>query len=166
VDLWAFVLPVSVLQVLPDWFLSAALGVLVFPEDGFPKIGTVSGYMAGLWTIPLFVVVLTGRAVEARAGVVAGAWTAALTALGVFWASEETLWRVPVWHARDVATVGHAAVYVLVPEAILGAAAYDAYRLAAGRHPSTKLLRAGTVTLVYTGALAVAYLLVEAVPGD
>ncbi len=53
-NLWVFAFILSIFQVFPDWFLSAQLNILVFPEDGLAKIGTVSGYMAGLWTIPIF----------------------------------------------------------------------------------------------------------------
>jgi hypothetical protein len=45
-SIWVFVLPLSIFQVFPDWWLSAQLKTLVFPEDGFFKIGTVSAYMA------------------------------------------------------------------------------------------------------------------------
>lgn len=160
-DLFAFLLPVSVLQVLPDWFLSRVLGVLVFPADGFPKIGTVSAYMAGLWTIPLFLTVWAGLVAARARGPGVGAAVAALAALVIFWASEETLWAVPVWHAQHVTMVGHAAVYVLVPEAILGAVTFDTYRRVQRRPPGIKLLHAVPVTLTYTGALAIAYLFVE-----
>jgi hypothetical protein len=44
------------LQIWPDWFLSAQLEILVFPEDGLFKIGTVSGYMLFLWAIPFFII--------------------------------------------------------------------------------------------------------------
>ena len=54
--LWIFVFFISLFQIFPDWFLSAQLNILVFPEDGLFKIGTVSGYMAGLWAIPLFLI--------------------------------------------------------------------------------------------------------------
>jgi len=49
IKLWVFVFLISLFQIWPDWFLSAQLNILVFPEDGLFKIGTVSGYMAGLW---------------------------------------------------------------------------------------------------------------------
>ncbi|MHA1885888.1 MAG: DUF6989 domain-containing protein, partial [Promethearchaeota archaeon] len=51
--IWIFAFIISIFQVFPDWILSAELNILAFPEDGLFKIGTVSGYMLGLWTIPL-----------------------------------------------------------------------------------------------------------------
>ena len=38
VKLWIFVFLISLFQIFPDWFLSAQLNVLVFPEDRFFKI--------------------------------------------------------------------------------------------------------------------------------
>ena len=52
---WLFSTLVSFFQVFPDWFLSAVLEVLIFPEDGLFKFGTVSGYMAGLWAYLSFI---------------------------------------------------------------------------------------------------------------
>ena len=36
---WVVLAPMSVLMVLPDWFLSAVLGTLRFPDTGAPYIG-------------------------------------------------------------------------------------------------------------------------------
>ena len=63
ISIWLFAFLLSLFQIWPDWFLSAELGILVFPDDGFIKIGTVSLYMAGLWTIPLFLIIFTGLSV-------------------------------------------------------------------------------------------------------
>ena len=35
--LWLFLVPLSALQILPDWVLSAVLGVLVNPRDRSPN---------------------------------------------------------------------------------------------------------------------------------
>ena len=64
IKLFVFTFLISVFQIWPDWFLSAQLNVLVFPEDGSFKIGTVSGYMVGLWTIPLFIICFIGGVLE------------------------------------------------------------------------------------------------------
>ena len=40
-NIWLFSFILSLFQIWPDWFLSAQLEVLVFPEDGLFKIGTV-----------------------------------------------------------------------------------------------------------------------------
>jgi hypothetical protein len=156
-----FVVPLSALQVLPDWFLSRVLGVLVFPEDGFPKFGTVSAYMALLWSIPLFLSSWVGLRVMERRSMFAGALAAAATALLIFWISEETLWRVPIWHAKDVRLIGHSAIYVLPAEAWLGAQCL--HELVATRCSSgaARFVGALRVTLGYLGALALCFLVAE-----
>lgn len=65
-SIWLFTFFISLFQIWPDWILSAELNVLVFPEDGLFKIGTVSGYMAGLWVIPLFLIVFIGQQLQER----------------------------------------------------------------------------------------------------
>ncbi|MHA2206541.1 MAG: hypothetical protein ACXABL_08210 [Candidatus Thorarchaeota archaeon] len=40
-EIWSFVLPISILQIFPDWYLTLQLDVLSFPVDGFPMIGEV-----------------------------------------------------------------------------------------------------------------------------
>jgi len=63
-NIWLFAFILSMLQIWPDWFLSAQLEVLVFPEDGLFKIGTVSGYMLFLWAIPFFIILFIGHSVN------------------------------------------------------------------------------------------------------
>lgn len=55
---WVVLAPMSVLMVLPDWFLSAVLGTLRFPDTGAPYIGTMPLFMAGMWAIALIPVML------------------------------------------------------------------------------------------------------------
>ena len=66
IEIWLFAFILSLFQVFPDWFLSAQLNILAFPEDGFRKIGTVSLYMAGLWAIPVFIIIYVFRRVKER----------------------------------------------------------------------------------------------------
>jgi hypothetical protein len=72
--IWLFSFIISLFQIMPDWFLSAQLGVLVFPDDGFVKIGDVSAYMAGLWTIPFFMIIFIGKRIKARFSETAALW--------------------------------------------------------------------------------------------
>ena len=164
-------MPLSALQIFPDWFLSAGLGILVFPDATFPKIGTVTAYMALMWTVPLFLIVQVARAVEdrdlwgpgrpARRGLARVA--AALTAALLFITSEATFWRLDLWQAVNVQQVGHVALYVVLPEIILGVAAYEACHWAAGRRWRAKAAAALTVMWIYLGTLAFFYLLIEVV---
>lgn len=165
-DIFLFVFPVSVLQVFPDWFLSRVLGVLVFPEDGFYKIGTVSAYMAGLWTIPLFLTVYTATRFAKRfpdANPIQKYLIAGGVAFLVFLGSEEFMRLIPVWYAQNVSQVGHVAIYVLLPEFLLGVFCTFAYLHTEYKEFRTKLLWAVPTSLVYLGALSWSYLLIEGV---
>tara|TARA_Y100001937_G_scaffold128230_4_gene203332 strand:+ start:33287 stop:33973 length:687 start_codon:yes stop_codon:yes gene_type:complete len=170
--IWTFSTVVSVFQVLPDWFLSQVLGVLVFPEDGLFKFGTVSGYMAGLWAIPFFFTLLAARSYQGsfsstqwlshgfsvRAGGVAAA-----VALLIFATSEATLWILGSWYARDVMMLGHVALYVLIPEALLGFFLYQYFHTSQGQRPLVVVLNGLKVSILYTGCLALSYLFLEKV---
>ncbi|MBN2077986.1 MAG: hypothetical protein JW838_03415 [Spirochaetes bacterium] len=162
-DIWLFSLVVSIFQVFPDWFLSDVLGVLVFPEDGFPKIGTVSGYMAGLWTIPVFIIVYAGTRVRERHSPGAGYLAAALLALAIFVGSEATVWMLPSWYARDVLMAGHVAVYIIIPEIILGIACLYAYVTRRGSGLPAKTFAAFIVMQLYLGSAVFFYFLIERV---
>jgi hypothetical protein len=171
-SIWAFATLVSPFQVLPDWFLSAVLGVLVFPEDGLFKIGTVSAYMAGLWAIPFFLILMVGRLWHKnqdgiqwlQSGTQGGvALACAVAALIIFASSEATLWVLGSWFARDVHMIGHVALYVLLPEMLLGAHLYWAFIKSRGRALPIQIGYAFHVSLAYTGALALSYLFIEKV---
>ena len=161
IELWLFALVLSIFQVFPDWFLSAQLGVLVFPEDGFVKIGTVSGYIAGLWAIPVFIILYAATRVGERLSARAAYGAAAGLSLAIFGLSEETVWMLPSWYARNVRMIGHTAVYIVFPEIILGLSCVYAYRQLRGRDRLLKVPAAFLVMLLYLGSAAWFYFLVE-----
>lgn len=160
-DLWIFTFILSLFQVFPDWFLSAQLHILVFPEDGCFKIGTVSGYMAGLWTIPLFIIVFTGDRIRERASRPAAYGGVAVLSLLIFGGSEAFLWLLPSWYARNVAMIGHVAVYILIPEIILGVSAYYCYQAIKSKPLWMKIPAAFLVMQLYLGSAAFFYFLIE-----
>jgi len=160
--IWRFALALSVFQVFPDWFLSAQLGVLVFPEDGLFKIGTVSSYMAGLWTIPVFMIVVTGLRVKKRRGNRAALIAVIAVSLAVFGLSELLMGRLGSWHAANVKVMlGPAALYILTPEIILGLAAYYVYRAVRKKPLWVTALSAFLVMLLYLGSACWFYFIIE-----
>ena len=92
----------------------------------------------------------------------------ALSALLVFGAAEQLV-SVPLrlWRPTEkvVNTAGHVALYVLPAEASLGAATLHAYRTTAGAAgwagAARRVWAALAVAVLYTGALAVSYLVIE-----
>ncbi len=170
--IWLFSTLVSIFQVLPDWFLSAVLGVLVFPEDGLFKFGTVSGYMAGLWAIPFFFILLASRFYQSsysssqwltHGTEFKAALVAASVAILIFGFSEATLWTLGSWYARDVTMIGHIALYVLIPEFLLGFFLYQYFHESQNRGGWIQLYNAIKVSILYTGSLALSYLFLEKV---
>lgn len=162
-DVWLFLAPLSALQIFPDWFLAAELDAILFPGTGAPMVGPIPLFMAGMWVIPLFLIVGVGVRVEHRRGMVAAQAAVALLSGVLFVGSEATLWRVPVWWAQGVTTVGRVAVYLIVPEVLLGLSAFWAYRWGRDRATWQRLGAAFVVMLLYTGGLSFFYLLVEGI---
>jgi hypothetical protein len=148
------VIPISIFQVLPDWFLVDGPGTLAFPDTGGIRVGhAIPLAMAGMWALPLFVVVLLARGSVVR-GAVAG--------LLVFLATELAAPALDLWKpVGDVTKVLGVAVYVLPAEAVLGAATVLAVRWAADRGLAERVLAAAAVSTIYTGALALSWFLID-----
>jgi len=147
-------IPISIFQVLPDWFLADGLGTLTFPDTGAVRIGdAIPLAMAGMWAIPLFVVYLAARGSAARG---------AVAALVLFALTELAAPAVDLWGpAGGVTEALGVAVYVLPAEAALGAATVVAVRETAGRSPGVRIVAAAAVSTLYTGALALSWFLID-----
>ncbi len=154
---WCVLAPLSVLMVLPDWFLSAELGTLVFADTGVPVLGTVPVYMAGMWVIALFPLVVLGAWVEQRSDARAALAAVAVGGLTFFFVAEALAPLVPLWEPVGVAMLGPVAAYVLLPEMVLSVAAWLLVR-GADRRPLA-WTAAGVVALpfLYLGMLATSY---------
>lgn len=151
--MWAFLLPLSVFQVAPDWFLSAGLGTLEFPDVGGPRLGdAIQLAMAGMWVAPLFGVLALAGGSGARA---------AALALAIFLGSELAAPVLELWEPHGATEVAGVALYVLPPEAALGWATWLAFRSTRGARTATRVAAAAAVSTFYTGALALAYFLTE-----
>lgn len=115
--------PISLLMVLPDGYLTTELKTVAFEDMHVGQIFKVSTFMSFMWTIPLFISTMVGRGLESRGfGIVRATIGAGLAALLIFIGSEELLTRIPIWHALEgsCTKVGNVALYVLFPEACLG----------------------------------------------
>jgi hypothetical protein len=152
--LWAFLLPVSVCQVLPDWFLADVLGTLRFPDAGGPRVDDVIPVaMAGLWLPPLFVAL----AVAGRSPLIAGAVALVLFAGAELLAPTSGLWEP----AGDTARGAGVALYVLPAEAALGWAAATAMMAVGGAGRARRWAAALAVSTFYLGALVLCHFLVD-----
>jgi hypothetical protein len=152
-QLWLFLVPLSILQLLPDNYLAGHAGVLVFPDVGAPIVGHVPLYMAGLWVIPLFALLMLGLGVRARMG---RGWAMAAVAAGALLLFAPAEWAAPtlsLWYPTGVRTVFGVAVYVLPAEVLLGLACFFAYIECGNRDVAFRLSAAASVSLLYLGAL-------------
>jgi hypothetical protein len=161
--IWIFSIIISIFQVFPDWFLSAELNILVFPDDGLIKIGTVSGYMLGLWAIPLFIILYVGQRVQDRQSKKLAYIIVGLMSLIIFGTSENTIWMLESWYAQNVFMIGHLAIYIIIPELILGLMTYYGYELIKENNNLMKIPVAFVIMLLYLGSAAFFYFLIEKV---
>ena len=161
INLWVFSFILSMLQLFPDWFLSAQLNVLVFPEDGLFKIGTVSGYMLFLWAIPFFIILFIGYRVSENASERSTYIIVALISLLIFGVSEMTMWTIGSWYAQNVTLVGHTAIYIIIPEVILGISAYWSYKMIQEKTIWVKFPTAFIIMILYLGNAAFFYFFFE-----
>ncbi|TXT55997.1 MAG: conserved membrane protein of unknown function [Candidatus Thorarchaeota archaeon] len=161
IALWSFSFLVSLFMIFPDWFLAAELGVLVFPADGLFKIGPVSGYMAGLWTIPIFIIVFIGREIQKNHSYMKSYLVVAILSLVIFFTAEATMWMLPSWYAQNVAMIGPVAIYIIIPEIILGITAHVAYDIIIERSVFAYILAAFSVMIIYMGTISFFHLLIE-----
>jgi hypothetical protein len=159
--IWLFSSILSIFQVFPDWIIADILKAIVFPEDGLFKIGSVSGYMAGLWTIPIFLIIFISEKISAGVSKPAAYMASGIIAFLIFFMSEQTVWLIPSWYAVNVRMIGFSAVYILIPEIILGLGAYRCYEEIKGRSHWIKVPAAFIVMLLYTGSVVFFYFLVE-----
>jgi len=160
-NIWLFSFILGMLQIWPDWFLSAQLNVLVFPEDGLFKIGTVSGYMLFLWAIPFFIILFIGYRVSEQVSEHSTYLIVALISLLIFGVSEMTMWTIGSWYAQNVTMVGHTAIYIIIPEVILGISAYLSYRMIQDKTVWIKFPTAFIVMLLYLGSAVFFYFFFE-----
>ncbi len=154
---WSTLAPMSVLMVLPDWFLSAELGILVFPDTGAPFIGTMPLFMAFMWTIALLPVMLIGWVVERSRGLTTALVTVVVAGLVMFTLAEFAAPLIPLWNPQNVATVAGVAPYVLLPEVGLTIATYLLVRGASDRARLATAAGVVAVPFMYLGMLCTSY---------
>jgi hypothetical protein len=146
--------PLSIFQVFPDWMLVQVVGSISFLDNGGIRVaGAIPLAMAGLWVLPLLIVVLVARD---------SLWRGALASTVVFAVTEIAAPHIGVWEpAGGVHEILGIAIYVLPAEAALGAAAVYAVRVAAQAGWLTKLTAAAAVSIFYAGALTISALLID-----
>jgi len=159
VNLWFFALLLSLLMLLPDWFLADPLDILVFVPDGFPRLGPVSGYMVLLWAIPFFIITFIGNRVAARRTDAFAYGVVVLISFLIFVSAEAGLYFV--WHAQNVIMIGNIAVYIILPEIILGVSVFWMYQHIQTKAHWWKPIGAFLIMLLYLGNACFFHLLIN-----
>ncbi|MHA2392998.1 MAG: DUF6989 domain-containing protein [Promethearchaeota archaeon] len=163
ISIWLFAFIISLFQIWPDWILSAELNILVFPEDGLFKIGTVSGYMLGLWTIPLFLILFMGKKIQERFPKKYTYLVVSVMSFLIFGIAEQSMWTLQSWHAQNVVMIGRIALYIIVPEIVLGLSTYYFYEMTKEKSHWLKIPVAFSVMIIYLGNAIFFYFLIESV---
>lgn len=158
---WTFVAILSILQIFPDWFLADGLNVLNFIDQSFPMVGAVPLYMGGLWAIPLFLIVYAGSQISESRGRLQGYLVAGILSLAIFGMAEATMWMLSSWETLAQVVVSHVALYILIPEMLLGMTALLAYDSVRDRGLHYKLMASYLVMALYIGNASLFYLLIE-----
>ena len=161
ISIWVFVFPLSILQIFPDWFLAAQLDVIVFPDSGFISIGTIPIYMAGLWAIPLFIIIYISERIGQNFSLTIKYLSSSILSLVIFGISEETLWTLPAWYAQNVAMIGHVAIYIIIPEILLGISTVVGYNYAKEKPRWHKIIYAYVIMILYIGNASFFYFMVD-----
>lgn len=159
-DILSFAVPLSILQVLPDWYLSSRAGTLEFSADS-PRVGTVPVFMAGMWTLPVFVSIFLAVRIRKRWPVVSrmvASLLGGMAAFSIYALSEIVLTRMPLWTAKNVAVFEGAALYVLPAEFVFAMFTVHAYFVSETQPWIVRLSYSAVAMLVYTGALSISLL--------
>ncbi|MGY5856135.1 MAG: hypothetical protein RTS72_05995 [Candidatus Thorarchaeota archaeon] len=161
-SIWIFAFILSLLMVFPDWYLAETLGALQFPVDGFPMIGgSIPIYMAGLWSIPFFIILFVGKQTQERKSLnLAYTIVSVLTVL-IFTLSELTLVALPSWNATVIGMTGNLAWYIIIPELFLGLTAFICYNIVKDQKLWMKIAGAFAVMILYIGNASFFYFLIE-----
>lgn len=157
-QLWLFLVPLSALMVLADWFFCDGIRTLKFFDNGSPRIGPVPLYMAGMWSIGLFLLVIVGQSLAWTHSFVVGLIGVAVAAVAIFLPTEILAFHLPLWSALRVSTVLNVAHYILPAEILLALITFVAYDRLQDASRIAQLCAAGGITLAYTGAAGISYL--------
>ncbi|MHA2366012.1 MAG: DUF6989 domain-containing protein [Candidatus Hodarchaeales archaeon] len=81
----------------------------------------------------------------------------------IFGLSEETLWVLPSWQAQNVAMFSHVALYIIIPEMILGLSTFIVFKSLLGKQHYFKIILAFVVMLLYLRSASFFYFLIEVI---
>ena len=160
--IWLFSFILGLFMVFPDWYLAETLGALVFPTGGLPMIGgSIPLYMAGLWSIPFFIILFVGKEIQKRKSIQMTYGIVSILGVLIFVLSELTLVDLPSWTATVTGMTGNLAWYIIIPELFLGLSAFICYDFVRDKQIWMKIAGAFSVMILYIGNASFFYFLIE-----
>ena len=161
-SIWLFSFILSLFMVFPDWYLAETLGALVFPPGGLPMIGgSIPLYMAGLWSIPFFIILFVGKEIQKRKSIEMTYIIVAILGVLIFVSSELTLVNLPSWTATVTGMTGNLAWYIIIPELFLALSVFICYEYVLEKKIWMKIIGAFAVMIFYIGNASFFYFLIE-----
>jgi hypothetical protein len=115
--------------------------------------------MFGLWVIPLFVILFLGTRIENHLSKNYTYFGVGIISLLLFGLSEQFLDFL--WYAENVTKLGNIALYIIIPEIILGISAYWMYLRIQEANIFYKIFCIFQVMVLYLGNAAFFYYLFE-----
>lgn len=161
-QLWLFLLPLSLLLMIPTQYLATQLGVLSFPFNSLTRVNEVPPYMLGIWMIPLSLIIFVGTELE-REYSLKHAWgVIGLGALFLFGMLEENIRLLGGWSFQNVHQyLGNIPYFVLISDLLLTLAAFYVFDHVRYMNFFFKLIGAFFVMLVYMGSLVFLFYFIE-----
>jgi hypothetical protein len=161
-SIWLFSFILSLFMVFPDWYLAETLGALVFPIGGLPMIGgSIPLYMAGLWSIPFFIILFVGKEIQKRKSLEMTYAVVSILGVLIFVLSELTLVNLPSWTATVTGMIGNLAWYIIIPELFLALTAFVCYEYVREKKIWMMIVGSFTVMIFYIGNASFFYFLIE-----
>jgi hypothetical protein len=161
-SIWLFSFILSLFMVFPDWYLADTLGALIFPTGSLPMIGgSIPLYMAGLWSIPFFIIIFVGKEIQKRKSIEMTYGAVAILGVLIFVLSELTLVNLPSWTATVTGMIGNLAWYIIIPELFLALSAFICYEFVLEKKIWMQIIGAFTVMILYIGNASFFYFLIE-----
>ena len=162
-SIWIFAIILSLLMVFPDWYLAETLGALQFPIEGIMIGGAIPLYMAGLWSIPFFIILFIGKEVQSRKSENIAYSIVSMISILIFVLAELTLVYLPSWTATVIGMTGNLAWYIIIPELILGLSVFICYNIVKDKKIWMTILGAFTVMILYIGSASFFYFVIETI---
>jgi len=161
-SIWLFSFILSLFMIFPDWYLAETLGALVFPIGGLPMIGgSIPLYMAGLWSIPFFIIIFVGKEIQKRKSIEMTLAIVSVLGVLIFVMSELTLVNLPSWTATVTGMTGNLAWYIIIPELFLALSTFICYEYILEKKIWMKIIGAFAVMVFYIGNASFFYFLIE-----